>query len=128
LWPQTKFPSTRDRRDGWWKGFKEKNGGNIWWLQKNPPLPFRRDGWWTGLKKGEISGGSWRIPPLPFRKDGWWTGLKKGEISGGSWRISPLSPLQKRWVVNRVKEGGNIWWLLKNPPSPFSEEMGGEQG
>ncbi len=40
----------------------------------------------------------------------------------------PLSPLQERWVVNRVKEGENIWWPLKNPPSPPSGEMGGEQG
>jgi hypothetical protein len=68
-----------------------KEEENVWWLLKNPPSPLQRDWWWTGLKKRKISGGSWRIPP---------------------------SLLQKRWVVNRVKEGENIWWFLKNPPSP----------
>ncbi len=66
--------------------------------------------------------------PSPLQKRWVVNRVKEG---GNIWWLlkNTPSPLQKRWVVNRFKEGGNIWWLLKNlPPLPPSEEMGGEQG
>ncbi len=67
-------------------------------------------------------------PLSPLQKRWVVNRVKEGENIWWLLKNPPLSPLQERWVVNRVKEGENIWWLLKNSPLSPSGEMGAGQG